>query len=89
MKTVTKEIRGQKFNSFLFKDYNDQECSLTKSKLETENVIWFGVDEPRVLTSKGIGKENIIEIESRMLLTREQVKALLPILQKFVDIGVL
>lgn len=82
--------RGSRY--FLFKDYNNKECSLTHSRLEIENVVWLGVDEPKILTSKGIIKEpipDVIDIESRMLLTQEQVKALLPILQKFAYTGVL
>ena len=82
--------RGSRY--FLFKDYNDKECSLTHSRLEIENVVWLGVEEPRILTSNGILKEpipDVIDIESRMLLTQEQVKSLLPMLQKFAYTGVL
>ena len=76
---TSKGINDREHNYFLFEDRNNKECSLTQSTLNIENVIWFGVEKPRILTPKGLAtfpSSDIIDVESRMLLTREQVKAL-------------
>lgn len=70
----TKTLRG--FDRIDFKDRYNQFCSLQKSSLASEDAIWLGVDIDLD------GKEN-----TRMHLTREQVKELLPHLQRFAETG--
>ena len=66
--------------------------------MATQDAIWFGIDdpEPQILASKiieggtGWAKYPLpedVHISARMHLSREQVKTLLPILQKFVETG--
>ena len=77
-------------------------CSIQKSSLATEDCIWLGCENKSIKTFKGNGtgwgdislddlakklKMQDILINDRMHLTREQVKALLPILKKFVLTG--
>lgn len=92
----SEKIGGSKFA--LFKDLNEQECSLSVSRIETTRAVYFGVDEPemkirkRSLTDGSLKNVDFLppvelKVSSRMLLTQEQVKELLPMLQKFVDTG--
>jgi len=68
----TKTNRG--FAVVEFIDRYGVPSSIQKSSLATEDAIWFGIDGP----------DNIC---TRMSLTREQVKALLPVLKHFVKTG--
>ncbi len=95
MKTKKTE-RGFVFANF--EDRDGAQCSLQKSSLATENCIWLGLNnvEPIVIASK-LDKEltgwlpyllpQDVHITSRMHLSQEQVKELLPVLQKFVETG--
>lgn len=62
---------------FSFEDDYKQKCSIQKSNSALENKIWFGVD-------KDINGKAIV---ARMHLTQDQVRILLPYLQKFADTG--
>lgn len=90
MKKV-KTNRGFDYHSFT--DRYGNKCSLQKSSLATEDCIWFGVDDPnpRILTpGKGWTEYPLPEdvlCDTRMHLTQEQVKELLPVLQKFAETG--
>ena len=88
--------RGFSFTEFTDK-YGDK-CSLQKSSLATEDCIWFGIKEakPMIMASKiiegGTGWANYplpedVFISTRMHLTQDQVKELLPYLHKFVETG--
>lgn len=91
-------ITNRGFRVVEFHDRYDAKCSIQQSSLATEEAIWFGVDnpEPKIMASKtpqgGTGwvpypiSDDVL-INTRMHLTREQVKALLPILQHFVATG--
>ena len=86
-----KTNRGFEYCKFL--DRYDVPCSIQKSSLATEDAIWFGCDDanPRILV-EGTGWQNVnlsedILINTRMHLTRDNVKQLLPILIKFVETG--
>lgn len=92
----TQTNRG--FKLIKFEDFYNIKCNIQESSLATEEAIWFGVEdpEPLIMASKtvegGTGwvKYPIpddVKLTTRMHLTREQVKELLPILQKFVDTG--
>ena len=85
-----------------FIDRYDHKCSLQKSSLAFEQAIWIGVDDPdpKIMASEvtlpdeptrtGWVKYPIpdgVLINTRMHLTQEQVKELLPHLQKFVETG--
>lgn len=65
------------FDVATFKDRYDQECSIQKSSLATEDAIWFGIDRD---VHKG-------EQNARMHLSKQQVAELLPILANFVATG--
>jgi hypothetical protein len=92
----SKTQRG--FALYEFKDSYNVPCSLQKSSSAEDDKIWLGVDEsnPRILASKtlqgGTGwvpypvPENVL-MNTRMHLTRDQVKELLPILKEFVKTG--
>lgn len=64
------------FQRIDFIDRHGNSCSIQESSLASEDAIWFGVDEDFE------GREC-----TRMHLTQEQVKELLPILQMFVETG--
>lgn len=87
----TTTLRG--FDLSKFKDRNGVECSLQKSSLATEDCIWLGCNDadPKVLVP-GKGWQPIEMPEeyltnTRMHLTQENVKELLPYLKRFVDTG--
>ena len=90
-KTFNKTSRG--FSFWEFKDAYKMKCSIQKSSLATEDAIWFGVDDtqPRVMIpGKGWTPYEIPEevlISSRMHLTQDQVKDILPILEHFAKTG--
>jgi transcriptional regulator with XRE-family HTH domain len=98
-KYIMKKVVTQRgYSAIEFIDQHDKLCTIQKSSLGTEDAIWFGINdaEPKILSSKiidggtGWAKYPIpedVKINTRMHLTREQVRELLPILQKFVDIG--
>lgn len=76
-----------------FMDRYMVECSLQKSSLATENAIWLGVNDasPQVLIP-GKGWEPVVMPEgyianTRMHLTQDHVKQLLPLLRRFVKTG--
>lgn len=64
-------------NKVSFEDNYKQQCSLQKSNAALENKIWFGVDKD----------VNGKTVNGRMHLSQEEIKALLPYLQKFADTG--
>lgn len=81
------------FGKYKFLDRYNIECSLQKSSIATEDCIWLGCEDadPKVCVP-GKGWVNIYLpedtcINTRMHLTQEQVKKLLPILTKFVETG--
>jgi hypothetical protein len=78
-----------------FKDGNDKECSIQKSSAWREDgeLIWLGIDNanPQICVY-GKGWEpypvpDCVSFDTRMHLTQEQVAALIPVLQHFVDTG--
>lgn len=81
-----------------FTDLYGSPCSLQKSSLASDDAIWFGVDDPapKIMASRtlegGTGWvpypiPDHVSINSRMHLSRDQVKELLPHLKKFVKSG--
>lgn len=88
---VDQTFRG--FDRIEFKDFYDTECSLQKSSLATEDAIWLGVNDakPKVLIpGKGWIDMSVPDdafTSTRMHLTREQVRELLPHLINFVETG--
>jgi len=86
------------FAFYEFQDRYDCQCSIQKSSLATEDAIWFGINDPdpKIMASmvmdNGVGwvKYPIhpdVLIKTQMHLTVDQVRDLLPILQKFVETG--
>ena len=81
-----------------FTDRYGASCSVQKSSLATEDCIWLGVDDaaPKILASKtkegGTGWVSFaipedVNLTTRMHLTQDMVRSLLPILQTFADSG--
>lgn len=68
------------FDHAAFVDRYGANCSIQKSSIATEDCIWLGIDDPP--------KFHLGEwLSGRMHLTRKHVKALLPLLQLFVETG--
>ncbi len=93
---ITKTGRG--FPVINFTDRNDSGCSLQKSSIATEDCIWLGVDnaDPVIMAStiieNGVGWAKYpvpegVHFTTRMHLTIDQVKEILPHLQSFVESG--
>jgi len=94
---LKKEKTNREFTYTTFKDSYGNKCSLQMSS-SIEPSIWLGCDEIglKKLDNKGGGWEDIDTsgdetttyiANTRMHLTREQVKALLPLLTKFAASG--
>lgn len=95
---MKKEETSRGFSIMKFKDRYDNGYSIQKSSLATEDAIWFGIDDPDpVVMAKdtpegGTGwvpfhiPDNV-SLTTRMHLTKDQVKELLPVLKKFVRTG--
>lgn len=88
---VEKTERG--FARIDFTDRYGVKCSLQKSSLATEDAIWLGCNEadPKILVP-GSGWVPLLLPEgssanTRMHLTQQQVKKLLPHLLRFVETG--
>lgn len=87
----TRTARG--FALVEFKDRYDNRCSLQKSSLATEDAIWLGIDDAapkRLVPGQGWTPVEFppdTSFQTRMHLTRAQVKKLLPLLQNFVETG--
>ena len=79
---IKETIRG--FDLIEFQDYYKTPCSLQKSSLAEEECVWFGRDIDQQVHPVFGDK-----LTTRMLLTRDQVQALIPYLQKFVATGVI
>ena len=79
-----------------FKDANGEECSLQKSSVATEPMVWLGVNEvkPKYFPSNGTGWHDVpmgqytqVLSSGRMHLTQAQVADLLPALVYFAEHG--
>lgn len=92
----SKTQRG--FDLCKFKDRYDVPCSIQKSSIATEDCIWLGVDDadPKIMGSKvrdgltGWVKYPVPEdvlLHTRMHLSVDNVRDLIPMLQRFVDTG--
>lgn len=95
---IKKAYTNRGFGNIEFKDRYGAECSIQKSSLATEDAIWFGVNnaDPKIMASKikadGTGWVTYdipkdVLLTTRMHLTQDQVKVLLPILKVFADTG--
>jgi hypothetical protein len=87
---IEKTNRG--FNIAGFEDSNGEECSLQVSSSAIEPKIWLGIDNPKPMMLTGNGWEAVplhkdVMLSGRMHLTIDQVKELLPHLNKFVETG--
>lgn len=88
---IEKTQRGFDHSSFV--DRYGHKCSIQKSSLATEDAIWLGIDEadPKILSNDNgwIAYELPSEVflTTRMHLTKDMVRDLLPTLQRFADTG--
>lgn len=88
MMTESKTDRG--FDLVQFVDENGGKCSLQKSSVATKDCIWLGCELQAYVEGKLWDVEHepgSALVKTRMHLTVEQVKALLPYLQRFVETG--
>ena len=78
---------------YRFRDRYDADCVIQKSSLATENVIWMGIEKAEAkIFVQGYGwigypLHEAVMINSLMHLTQEQVKEILPVLQRFAKTG--
>ena len=98
---MTKNKTARGFVFYEFQDSNENKCNIQKSSRATEDYIWLGATETGLKGFipcdgwKDVSDEQIknkfgfdsIITNNRMHLSREQVKKLLPILNKFVKTG--
>ena len=87
------DVTNRGFSISEFVDRYGAKCSIQKSSLATEDAIWLGCDEadPRILV-KGEGWKPFplpagVQTNTRMHLSQENVKELLPYLNRFVKYG--
>lgn len=80
-----------------FTDRYGVECSIQESSLATEGAIWLGVEDasPKQFVPNGdpswrpFKVPESVHFTTRMHLTQEQVRELLPLLQHFAETGYL
>jgi len=98
---IEKTQRGFAIGSFT--DRNNNRCSIQKSSLATEDAIWFGVNDANPVMfaeptpNGGVESEykvwvkypipESVSLSTRMHLTQDQVKLILPSLQHFAETG--
>lgn len=76
-----------------FKDLYSTECTIQISSIADHRAIWLGVDNPNPqILIKGEGWQKYplpkeVMVSTRMHLSMEQVKELLPILERFALTG--
>lgn len=93
---LKKSKTGRGFGLIEFIDEKGVECSIQESSLATDECIWIGCDDADPRHFVPGAKEPWPKVElpkdavmnTRMHLNRKQVKALLPILKRFVEKGV-
>jgi hypothetical protein len=81
---MKRQTTNRGFALYEFADGNGEPCSLQESSTAERDCIWLGCDRsppPHHVTGE--------ELSPRMHLTREQVAELIPLLQHFVDDGML
>jgi hypothetical protein len=86
------------FANIEFTDRYGAKCSIQKSSIATEDCIWLGIDDvdPKIMGKNDAGQsvgwvkypihEDVL-LSGRMHLSQEQVRDLLPYLQKFAVTG--
>ncbi|MFI7864516.1 hypothetical protein [Ectopseudomonas khazarica] len=91
---LTCTVTGRGFPFISFEDRYGESCSLQISSMAGEQVhCWLGVDNPSVrVMVQGMGWQSVALPEgaligSRMHLSQDQVRALLPHLQAFAESG--
>jgi hypothetical protein len=89
-------VKKETSRGFVFYNFTDRygvKCSIQKSSLASEDAIWLGCDDanPRICTPgkgwHGVSFKEDTLFNTRMHLTQNDVKKLLPILKKFVKTG--
>lgn len=74
------ELTSRGFRRADFKDADGEECSIQESSVATDYMLWLGCNK---------GLHHMGECLARMHLTQKQAAALIPLLQNFVDTGLL
>lgn len=87
--TLTDETGERGWKRYTFEDRYGEPCSIQKSSLATEDAIWLGTEGRTVQGppwKEFVPPEDVL-VKSRMHLTQDQVRELLPLLQHFVKTG--
>lgn len=90
---INRTTTNRGFERLEFTDLYGVDCSLQESSLATDEAVWLGCSQPNM--KKLVQFEGWVPVEmpenhqvtTRMHLNREQVAALLPHLQRFVETG--
>lgn len=83
------EVTGRGFGRREFMDMYGSTCSVQDSSLATDDAIWLGVNDGEHFECKPPYNKSDGSNGGRMHLSRGHVAALLPILQHFVNTGML
>ena len=95
---MDKKLTERGFEIIEFEDFYGEKCDIQKSLLATNNCIWLGLKQADpIIRAKNVQEDGVgwvkypihrdVMINTRMHLSKEQVKELLPILEKFVKTG--
>jgi hypothetical protein len=101
MTPIVKRNTQRGFRIHEFTDRYGEECSLQKSSIATEDCIWLGQDDVKIMQigwhpeyaqrARELPKEEQEKLNlyttGRMHLTQEMAAGLIPILQHFVETG--
>lgn len=93
MQKLSLQFNQRGFAKVEFTDRYGEQCSLQESSLAEEAAIWLGIDHPQpkiMVANQGwtdIPLPTGTLLSGRMHLTVDQVKELLPYLQRFVEKG--
>lgn len=78
------------FGRYIFKDTYDSQCSIQKSSITTEDRIWIGIDDLKLydnVSGKSVNKPPDIDAFTRMHINKEQAKAIVEVLNTFIETG--
>ena len=78
------------FGRYMFKDTYENQCSIQKSSIATEDRIWIGFDDLNLydkISGKPVKAPDNVSAFTRMHINREQAKAIVEVLNTFIETG--